>query len=269
MAETLPLMALHGSASCGAALLPLGRAFTERRFMAPDLPGYGRSAPLPPSALPNVAHDVEAVLGCAGPGRMHVFGHGYGGLVALAAALAAPGRFASLTLFEPDAFRLLGASGAADDRAEMARLEKTARGLGRALRHGRPADGMALLTDLRNGPGAWTATPPARRDALESMAARVEMDLAAALAAPLPADRLAALDVPVLVMMGLESEAFAQRTAELTALALPRVQLILLAGCGHNGPVTAPGDIAVRLERHLAMTERGGPMPMAPLRPAA
>jgi len=59
--------------------------------------GAGRDDPAEAYAIGALGQDVLAVVDALG-GRPHLVGHSFGGLVARAAVLSAPGRFASLTL---------------------------------------------------------------------------------------------------------------------------------------------------------------------------
>lgn len=98
-AEAPPLLFLHGAGGAESALPFLAGLAADRRVLAPDLPGFGRS-PLPPW-LDNV-HDaayacldfIEA-LGLRG---VHLVGTSLGGWIALEIAVRDASRLASLTL---------------------------------------------------------------------------------------------------------------------------------------------------------------------------
>lgn len=96
-----PLLLIHGlgmsAAYWTAYTFPaLGGAF---RLLAPDLPGYGGSAPLPRHTLAAYTDAVRALLDRLAPqAPVHVLGHSMGGQIALGLAAAAPAQVRSLTL---------------------------------------------------------------------------------------------------------------------------------------------------------------------------
>src|SRR5262249_1691329 len=77
------------------------RLAPAHRTFAPDLIGYGKSPPFAGGRDVTWRDDVEVIVGLARSvgGPVHLVGHSYGGLVALAAALElAP---ASLSVYDP------------------------------------------------------------------------------------------------------------------------------------------------------------------------
>lgn len=267
-----PLYALHCSASTGGQWRALAAELgTERRVVTPDLPGNGTAPALPPSAVPALAHDAEPVIAALERERRgaHLVGHSFGGAVALHIALARPELVASLALYEPVIFPLLARSGRSDDTAEWNRIRGVAAAIARGNRFGRPEDGMAVFMDFWNGPGTWAGFDETQRRRLAGHAPRIQADFEAGFAEPFGAAEMARLEVPTLVMMGLDSPLAAQRVAELTAMALPRAQLMLLPEAAHMAPITDPAAVNLRIRRHIAMAERGGHVPFAPVRRAA
>lgn len=93
MPDALPIFALHGWGLNAATLAPLADAFGGRRFTPVDLPGHGarRNEPF--------GRDVDALaegLLAQAPPRAVWLGWSLGGMLALAAAAAAPERVAAL-----------------------------------------------------------------------------------------------------------------------------------------------------------------------------
>src|SRR5436305_9529716 len=95
-----------GSCSTGAAWRPVVSAWQNRfRCITTSLPGYGQTAERRSAADPSiarVAECVEAVIARAGS-RVHLVGHSFGGLVALAVALRNQIALASLVVLEAPA----------------------------------------------------------------------------------------------------------------------------------------------------------------------
>ena len=71
---------------------------------------------------------------------------------------------------------------------------------------------------------------------------------------PTPLQALAALQVPVLLMVGSESPASARGVARLLAHGLPNVAVQAFPGLGHMGPVTHPAVVDEAIAEFL---ERG------------
>jgi pimeloyl-ACP methyl ester carboxylesterase len=106
------IVLVPGSCSTGAAWRPvigaLGDAF---RCVTTSLLGYGGTAErrtASDAAITYEVETVEAVVRRAG-GRVHLVGHSFGGLVALAVALRGEVPLASLTIAEAPAAELLRA----------------------------------------------------------------------------------------------------------------------------------------------------------------
>jgi pimeloyl-ACP methyl ester carboxylesterase len=69
------------------------------RVIAPDLPGFGRSAALPRHTVAAYSAVVRGLIDQLAPGaRVHLLGHSMGGQISIAVAAQAPERIRSLTL---------------------------------------------------------------------------------------------------------------------------------------------------------------------------
>lgn len=88
------IVLVHGFRGTHHGLLSLVGAMPEVRFIAPDLPGFGESAPLPvPHTLDAYAAWLAAVLGeVDAAGRAVVLGHSFGSLVVARNVAAFGGR---------------------------------------------------------------------------------------------------------------------------------------------------------------------------------
>jgi len=80
----------------------------------------------------------------------------------------------------------------------------------------------------------------------------VPRELRAELAHRFDADALGALGMPVLLLVGTESPAWAVRSVDAHADAIPGAELRSLAGQGHSANMTAPDLLAAELERFFA-----------------
>jgi pimeloyl-ACP methyl ester carboxylesterase len=100
------VLLLHGFGEDGSIWQSLyeGPALAHR-LIVPDLPGSGRSAPLPGSpSIDDLAAAVKAVLDHEQVGSCTVLGHSMGGYIALAMAERYPGLFKGLGLVHSTAY---------------------------------------------------------------------------------------------------------------------------------------------------------------------
>ncbi|MGV9633507.1 alpha/beta fold hydrolase [Nocardia rhamnosiphila] len=80
-----PLLLIHGSGATGSTWEPVVPALAaEHRVITIDLPGCGRSQPVPTYAVPQQAERVATVLDELGARNLTVVGHSSGGYVATA-----------------------------------------------------------------------------------------------------------------------------------------------------------------------------------------
>lgn len=99
-----PVLLVHGSGpgiTASMSWLPVMEplAAAGRRVIAVDMPGYGKSAPLPDADTPvNVAAHLEKLLDTLGIGEATVVGHSRGGRIATELAIQAPERLTSLSV---------------------------------------------------------------------------------------------------------------------------------------------------------------------------
>jgi lipase len=100
-AAGVPVLALHGITASHRAWHHVAGALPERRIVAPDLRGRGRSNALPgPWSLRDHADDQARVLDALGIERAFVVGHSMGAFVSVRFAAAHPGRVAGVVLVD-------------------------------------------------------------------------------------------------------------------------------------------------------------------------
>jgi lipase len=94
-----PVVCLHGVTGWGGHFARLAElALSERRVLAPDLLGHGRSPAEPPWSLDA---QIEAVLATVGPIPRTWIGHSYGGRIAWELAARRPEVVETLVLLDP------------------------------------------------------------------------------------------------------------------------------------------------------------------------
>lgn len=239
-----------GSCSTGAAWRPVIAALNGRfRFVTTSLPGYGRTAERRPASDPSIAHEaeaLEAVIRRAG-GRVHLVGHSFGGLVALAVALRGRAGLGSLTIAEAPALELLRALG---EQAHYRAFREMNAAYFAAF-DGGDKDAIALMVDFYGGAGTYASWPPrVRAYAAETTAVNI-LDWASAYGFPLSPELLEAVAIPVTVIRGGRSHPAMQRANELLSRHIPGASLATIDGAAHFMISTHPEEVAEAIARNI------------------
>lgn len=233
------------------------RALMERlapRFhvMAPDTHGAGKGPAWPvgrPLTLSDEVAALAPLLDQAGD-SFTLVGHSYGGAVALMAAAKYPERVRALVLYEPTLFALVDADQPPPNDADGIRhtVERATVALVQGDRH-RAAE---YFIDFWTGEGSWRDKPEAQRDAIAAACVNVPGWGHALLKEPTPLSAFAGLKMPVLLMLGQETQASARAVATLLARTWPHAELRHFEGLGHMGPLTHPDIVNAAIEEFLA-----------------
>ena len=246
------VVCLHSNASSSSQW----RALMERlssgfHVLSPDTYGAGKGPPWPtdrPLELRDEVSLLEPVFARAST-PFSLVGHSYGGAVALKAAVQQPQRVRALALYEPTLFALVDAAFAAPNDADG--IRHTVERAVAALASGDRSTAAGHFIDFWMGPGAWAATPPARRAAIEGAIVNVQGWGRALFSESMSLQNLGALKMPVLLMVGRKSPASARAVAHLLAQALPGLEIREFEGLGHMGPVTHPEVVNPVIEKFL------------------
>lgn len=154
------IICVHGGLDRGGSFARLARRCESFDVVAYDRRGYQRSRALTPLSLADHVEDLVAIARReAERGPVLYFGHSYGGVVALGAALAEPELAAMVLLYEaplpwilrrPSARSPLTNDGAHEAEVFFKRVvsERVWERLGDAEREARRLDGPGLLSDL-------------------------------------------------------------------------------------------------------------------------
>ncbi len=254
------LLLLHGFTGSGGTWDRLAAALPERRSIAPDLLGHGRSAaPTDPAryALERQADDLADLLRTLGEERTDVIGYSMGARLALVLALRHRALVRSLLLESPSA-------GIADDAARACRREEDE---ARALRL--EQDGLdAFVAEWEQQPifASHAALPDEVRARLRRE--RLGHDprgLAASLRGagqgvmvPLH-DVLPEVDAAALIVAGELDEGGRERAAVVTA-AIRGARLAIVAGAGHTPHVERPEAFFDLVRGHLPAAAASHPI---------
>jgi pimeloyl-ACP methyl ester carboxylesterase len=246
---------LPGSCATGAAWRPIMEAWGCRfRCVTTSLPGYGGTAERRTASDTSIAHEtdaVEAVIrqaaeGSGGP--VHLVGHSFGGLVAVAVALRKEVPLAGLAVLEAPAMQLL------KDRGEDEHY-RTFRSMSDAYAaafRGGDREAVAAMIDFYGGAGTFASWPQrVRAYAVETTAANL-LDWQSAYGFPLTADALATVDVATLVLWGSISPVAVQRANALLGQCIPGAATAAIDGAAHFMIATHAREVAQLLAAHMA-----------------
>jgi pimeloyl-ACP methyl ester carboxylesterase len=229
-----PLLLVHGGMGCIESWAPLWEPLTSRwRVTAMDRRGRGTSIDTQPYDLSREFEDVATVA--ASLGQPDVFGHSYGAVCALgAAAHGTPVR--RLALYEPPGPPTVPAQW----RERV--LPMIAAGQpGRAM--------MSFLTEiigLSAGEIAALRDAPRGYDPMPIVSATMPRESEALGVVDLKA-LAAGVEVPVLLILGSASPAWAQDLTAEVAAALTHKTLAVLDGQGHDAINRAPELLVTQL----------------------
>jgi pimeloyl-ACP methyl ester carboxylesterase len=209
------------------------------RAIRPDLRGHGRSDATETGTEPeDLAADTKALLDRLGVDRAHIVGHSRGGGAALAFALDYPVATRTLTLVDAV---LPGRPAGEETDAFMRRVFAGWRERGRAVfldtwyagdlfaGARRDAASAALLREMIAGYSAVEMTAWARGEG-----------------GPAPAqvaDRLDALTLPTLVLVGDQDLPTFQRFADELASSIVGARRVVIAGAGHMATLEEPDAV--------------------------
>jgi pimeloyl-ACP methyl ester carboxylesterase len=225
---------------------------TEYCTIAPDLPSHGKTPEPPGVSADNVVSCLaEGVVALAErEGReVHLVGHSFGAVVALASVLLRPDRFASLTLVEPVCFDALRLAGRFDLFA-TARDEAVA--LAALVAAGETERAIRLLLQ-QWGFGFWDVLSERQRHALVRAApAIIGYGLLAAVRWPVSRETLRTVHVPTLLVYGDEGPEACAPIAKLLAREIPGAHAVCVQGAGHMLPITDRDRFAEIVRGHLS-----------------
>jgi 3-oxoadipate enol-lactonase len=210
-----------------------------RRIVAPDLRGFGLSGPSSVAlTMERHADDLAALADHLGAQHVDLVGLSMGGYVALAFAERHGGRLRSLALIDTKT--------AADDERGKANRDMMAI---RAVVEGRGALAEEMMESLL-APSASTMAKARLRSMVEGTP--VETVVAALEGMKLRPDRsavLAAVQVPVAVVVGEHDRLATPSDARAMADTVPGTSVTVISHAGHLTPIERPDDVSAALRR--------------------
>ncbi|QPM90385.1 alpha/beta fold hydrolase [Pseudooceanicola algae] len=216
-----------------------------------DVPGHGKSGPWDPDRLfqeQTMAMAVDLIRDW-GVGPVDLVGHSFGATVGLRLAVERPDLLRSLTLIEPPfmtpAFRAFPELEAQHDH-EMA-------GYDLAVKAGRREEAARAFMAVWGDGRAWDRLPEVQRQGFVDRIGLIEALRATNYGDPLgmlAEGRLAALDLPVLLVESADGPVYAARINEALAQEMPWAERVVVPGA-HMAPITHPVKTAKAIRSFL------------------
>jgi pimeloyl-ACP methyl ester carboxylesterase len=206
---------LHGAGANHTIWLGQMKALKHHAWVVvPDLPSHGRSAAIPGLTIDEYATALAPFLEALAPGKVVLAGHSMGGAIALVMALARPDLLCGLVLVgtgarlrvSPEILEGLRTS-PAETQGLVARAQFTERA--------DPAMILRTIRDLAGTPSERTLTDFRACDAYDLR------------------ERVAAIDLPALILCGSEDRMTPVKSSAFLAEKMPRAKLTIVDGVGH------------------------------------
>jgi pimeloyl-ACP methyl ester carboxylesterase len=243
--DALPIVLVHGLGGTWRSFGQVPERLAERyRVVAIDLPGFGRSKPLPDRTFPlDVVGDrLAEALDDLGIDRHLLVGHSMGGGVAIAYAAERPQRVSGLVLIAPAGLVASGAVRPSWRRPGLHRLGREATRFAEPLLVASGRLRRAALSRLVHDPDALRRADVLAlvRGSVRGRAtgpAGIEIVHAGLL------DRIDRLTMPTVVIWGERDHVVGPGGAARFARALPDGRLVFLPDTGHLPQLERPDEV--------------------------
>jgi pimeloyl-ACP methyl ester carboxylesterase len=255
------IVLVPGSCSTGAAWRPVISQWQNRfRCVTTSLLGYGGTAERRTLVDSDIRHEAEVleqvIRRAACP--VHLVGHSFGGLSALAVALRNRVPLLSLAILEAPAPEILRQM---EEYAQY-RSFREMTDIYFSLFQAGDRNAIQQMIDFYGGAGTFTGWPQRVRDyAIETAATNI-LDWASGYGFRLTRPSLTEMDIPTLVLWGENSHPAVQRTNQLLARCT-RASAVTIGGAAHFMISTHPEEVARTLEQHVSAAARPQPRPSA------
>jgi pimeloyl-ACP methyl ester carboxylesterase len=248
------IVLVPGSCSTGAAWRPImGHLQSRFRCVTTSLLGYGGTAERRTLLDSDIGHEAEilesVVRRAACP--VHLVGHSFGGLSALAVALRNKVPLLSLSILEapaPEILRQMGEYAPYRAFREMTDIYFS-------LFQGGHRHAIEQMIDFYGGAGTFAGWPQRVRDyTIETTPTNI-LDWASAYGHRLTRTSLARIDIPTLVLWGENSHPAVRRTNQLLAQCT-KASAVAVGGAAHFMIATHADEVARVLTRHVSAPAR-------------
>jgi pimeloyl-ACP methyl ester carboxylesterase len=248
--QTPTLVLVPGSCSTGAAWRPLMSHWQDKfRCVTTSLLGYGGTAERRTPDNTDIALEaeiIEAVIARAAA-PVHLIGHSFGGLAALAVALRHPHLLHSLTILEAPCPEILRH---AQEEAHYRAFRNMTTTYFAAFQTRQP-NAIERMIDFYGGIGTFAGWPQRVRDYAVDTTAVNLLDWASAYGFSLTPSLLKKVVTPTLVMWGEKSHPAVRCANELLGRSIPGASLAIVPGAAHFMIATHASDVADLVAPHL------------------
>lgn len=254
-AQGNPVLALHGFSGCGDDFMPMAAAL-GRAVIAPDLVGHGGTdAPedLEQYRMETVVEHLEAVIEATLPERFVLLGYSMGGRTALHLAPRIAQRLEALILVGTH-------PGLEDERWRGHRYTGDDELADKIVKNGIEwfqnywADNPIIATQARIPEPARSAMQAARTHNRPEGLAQSLRGMGLGVMNPTH-DKLQALEVPTLLMVGDEDTKYAELALTMSEI-MPNAQVSRIPGAGHCAHLERPAAAAQSMRWFLSRTSR-------------
>jgi acetyltransferase/esterase len=234
----LRVVLVHGAPDRARSFNATVRELTGYTVTTYDRRGYGQRAGHPPEPTSDIFEQAEDLIALLGGIPTPVVGHSFGGIVAMAASVKAPGLISALGLWEPP---LVWTSWWPDTHMQ----EATA-----TLAETRDVFKLGeLYTRAAMGEAAWQALPAAQRSGYRAEGASLRADMQSILREPFA---LSSVPAPVVVGCGSGGKGGYDAVARQLASYLS-AELFDVAGAPHLVHVAQPSTFAHLVRRTVSL----------------
>lgn len=222
--------------------------------LAPANLGYPPNPPLRRGQPGGAAADAAHLLASLGDeGEVHLYGHSYGGVVALHLLRSLGARVRSVFLYEPVLFGALARHAGSDALAiaDANAFRDHPWFLGDEERGGTDA-WLEVFIDYWNRPGSWAALPDPARAFLRSVGWKMFQEVRSCFHDFETFEHPGLRGIPVTLAMGSRSPRASRAMVQALALENPGARLVELQGTGHMAPLTHARLLNEALREHAA-----------------
>jgi len=233
----IPMVLAHATGLDASALYPLTKELAPRQCICAEYIGYPHGGVLPETSILEAdAKTVETAIRKADR-PVHLFGHSYGGRVALEVARRNLVEIETLIVFEPVV------QGALPHRDISGLLDV----------HDDYEPFLRSLTDYWGGSGAWDALSPSYRAQQLRRAVRIHREVSCLANDKTPPNVFSALTVPTLVIRGDYGHEDAVCMTQAVADAVPASTLTVIPKAGHMAPIIDARTVGVVIKDWLGL----------------